>query len=320
VAQIPSDLAQPAQSSTVSQTILLENRPDDLDDFSMLEVDFDIVIDGEKFADWESQATGFSGNSCTSQAPHQADGLTMIEPVVTAGTSRRGRICTMSRKMAKSISQWDFFCISGMNYMANLSTTAFDEMPEDLFHDYHLDLQERCMQTPIVFHAEVMGDIMYYDQALQQPDEKEFSNAIVKEVNGHVNNKHWTLVKQKDVPKKAQVVPSVWAMRCKRDLTRNEVIKLKARLNLHGGKQMYRVNYFKTYAPVVTWFAIRLMIVLGIIFCWALWLVDVVMVYPQAPIEMDIYMELPQGIKTATGNSKDHVLKLLKNIYGQKQA
>jgi hypothetical protein len=35
---------------------------------------------------------------------------------------------------------------------------------------------------------------------------------------------------------------------------------------------------------------------------------------------MDIYMELPQGIKTATGNSKDHVLKLLKNIYGQKQA
>ncbi len=44
------------------------------------------------------------------------------------------------------------------------------------------------------------------------------------------------------------------------------------------------------------------------------------MVYPQAPIETDIYMELPQGIKTATGNSKDQVLKLLKNIYGQKQA
>jgi hypothetical protein len=44
------------------------------------------------------------------------------------------------------------------------------------------------------------------------------------------------------------------------------------------------------------------------------------MAYPKAPIEEDNYMELPQGIKTATGNSKDHVLKLLKNIYGQKQA
>jgi hypothetical protein len=105
-------------------------------------------------------------------------------------------------------------------------------------------------------------------------------------------------------------------MRRKRDLTRNKVIKHKARLNLHGGKQVYGMNYFETYAPV----AIRLMIVFGIIFCWVLWQVDFVMAYPQAPVETDIYMELPQGIKTAAGNSKDHVLKLLKDIYGQKQA
>jgi hypothetical protein len=35
---------------------------------------------------------------------------------------------------------------------------------------------------------------------------------------------------------------------------------------------------------------------------------------------MDMYMELPTGIHTKHGNSKDHVLKLLANIYGQKQA
>jgi hypothetical protein len=80
------------------------------------------------------------------------------------------------------------------------------------------------------------------------------------------------------------------------------------------------MNYFETYAPVATWFAIRLMIIFGIIFCWALRQVDFVMAYPQAPIEMDIYMELPQGIQTAHGNSKDHMLKLEKNIYSQKQA
>ncbi len=44
------------------------------------------------------------------------------------------------------------------------------------------------------------------------------------------------------------------------------------------------------------------------------------MAYPQAPIKMDIYMELPQGIQTKHQNSKDHVLKMEKNIYGQKQA
>jgi len=62
------------------------------------------------------------------------------------------------------------------------------------------------------------------------------------------------------------------------------------------------------------------MIIIGIIFGWYLRQVDFVMAYPQAPIEMDIYMELPQGIMTAHGNSKDHVLKLEKNIHGQKQA
>ena len=44
------------------------------------------------------------------------------------------------------------------------------------------------------------------------------------------------------------------------------------------------------------------------------------MAYPQAPIEMDMYMELPTGIHTKHRNSKDHVLKLLANIYGLKQA
>jgi hypothetical protein len=62
------------------------------------------------------------------------------------------------------------------------------------------------------------------------------------------------------------------------------------------------------------------MIIFGIIFCWALCQVDFVMAYPQDSIDMDIYMELPQGIQTAPGNSKDHVLKLEKSIYGQKQA
>jgi hypothetical protein len=44
------------------------------------------------------------------------------------------------------------------------------------------------------------------------------------------------------------------------------------------------------------------------------------MAYPQAPTKMDMYMELPTGIHTKHGNSKDQVLKLLTNIYGQKQA
>ena len=143
---------------------------------------------------------------------------------------------------------------------------------------------------------------------------------MVREVNGHVDQNHWKLIKRSEVPKDQMVVPSVWAMRRKRNLTTNEITKYKARLNLHGGKQVFGVNYYETYAPVVTWFAIRLLIVFAILFGWALKQIDFVMAYTQAPIEMDMYMELPQGVETKHGNSKSHVLKLLSNLYGQKQA
>jgi hypothetical protein len=166
----------------------------------------------------------------------------------------------------------------------------------------------------------MMGDILYLQQALRQPDAKQFVQAVIKEVNRHVDCKNWTLKKRREVPEDVQIVPSVWSMGRKRDLTMNEIKLHKVRLNLHGKKQIYRMNYFETCEPVVTWFTIRLMIIFGIIFCWALRQVNFVMAYPQAPIEMDIYMELPQGIQTTHGNSRDHVLKLEKNIYGQKQA
>jgi hypothetical protein len=90
--------------------------------------------------------------------------------------------------------------------------------------------------------------------------------------------------------------------------------------NLHGRKQEYGMNNYETYAPVETLFSIRLLIVIGILSGWSLCQCNFIMVYPQAPIKCNMYMELPQGIQVAEGDSMDYVLKLLKNIYGQKQA
>ena len=240
---------------------------------------------------------------------------------VSAGVSSRGRHRRLSRAMQDSIAQKDFYGRTGMHYMAASSTTAVSEpdMNEDDFHDWHLELQER-MSHPIAFHAEMMGDIMYLHQALRQPDAAEFVKAVVKEVNGHVDNGNWQLVHRSQVPPDVEVMPSVWAMRRKRNLTTNAITKYKARLNLHGGKQIYGMNYYETYAPVVTWFAIRLLLIIAIILSLALRQIDFVMAYPQADIEMDMYMSLPFGIELKGGNSDDYVLKLLKNLYGQKQA
>jgi hypothetical protein len=166
--------------------------------------------------------------------------------------------------MAESVSQRHFYRSQDMHYMESQATNG--DTNEDLFHDAYLQLQER-MRNPIAFHAEMMGDILYLQQALKQPYAKEFVQAVIKEINGHVDFNNRTLQKQSNVPEDIQIVPSVWSLQCKRDLTTNKVKSHKARLNLHGEKQVYGMNYFETYTPVVTWFAIRLMIIFGIIFC-----------------------------------------------------
>jgi hypothetical protein len=78
----------------------------------------------------------------------------------------------------------------------------------------------------------------------------------------------------------------------KRDITTNQIKKYKARLNLHGGKQVFGMNYYETYVPVVTWFSIRFLIANGIIFGWALCQDNFIMVNPQASIEYNMHMDL----------------------------
>ncbi len=142
-----------------------------------------------------SDALQVSENSHTSWknwASHTTYELRPVEPTVTAGTSQHGRVRTMSQRMVESVSQQNFYGDQGMHYMASQATTG--EMDEELFHKAHLQLQEQ-MRNPIMFHAEMMGDIMYLQQALKQPDAKEFVQVVIKEVNGHVDSNNWSLRK-----------------------------------------------------------------------------------------------------------------------------
>ena len=91
-------------------------------------------------------------------------------------------------------------------------------------------------------------------------------------------------------------------------------------MNVHGGKKTFGDNYFNTYAPVVTWFAIRILIICAIVLNCHIRQVDYIMAYAQAPIECGIYLQLPDGIETESGNRRTHVLNLLGNVYSQKQA
>jgi hypothetical protein len=295
VQSIPHNTAVPSSSSNASAV------PDDIDFFH--EYDNDSIATMPKTLQ-------------ASNIPLQESASTPPNISRDAGTSSRGRARKMSRAMAESVSQREFFGNDKMHYMAAQAVTKHDH---DCAHDEHLSLQDR-MHHPIAFLSKMLGDVMHLHQALHQPDSCQFVDSVIKEINGHVDQKHWEVTPQADVPKDINVLPSVWAIRHKQNLTTSKITKHKARLNLHGGKQEFGMTYYDTYAPVITWFAICLMIVFGILFLWSLQQVDFVMAYPQAPIEMDMYMELPDGILLKEGDRKDHVLKLLVNLYGQKQA
>ena len=47
--------------------------------------------------------------------------------------------------------------------------------------------------------------------------------------------------------------------------------------------------------------------------------IDFLLAYPQADVDVDIYMELPQGFNMEPESGR-YVLKLQKNLYGMKQA
>jgi hypothetical protein len=217
--------------------------------------------------------------------------------------SRYGRVRRMTQRMRESKEQ------AGIAFQ-----TYFEAMHED---DYLLQDE---MTDPVAFLVKTNRDTMYFDQAMREPDADEFIKAAVKEINDHIENKHWELVPRSEVPKEQRILPAVWAMKRKRDIKTQRVYKHKARLNVHGGKQEYGVNYFETFAPVVTWVAVRIILILSILNKWHTRQVDFVLAYTQADIEFDMYMDLPKGIKTKYGDGKTHVLKLLKNLYGQKQA
>jgi hypothetical protein len=188
----------------------------------------------------------------------------------------------------------------------------------EVFHDDGYQIQDE-MEDPIAFAASSNPDIMYYDQAMKEPDSKQFEQAMVDEVTSHTDLGNWEIVPKTEIPEGTSLLPSVWAMRRKRHIATQEAYKWKARLNVHGGKQEHGVNYWETYSPVVSWTTIRLYLAMSILNKWCTRQVDFVLAFPQADIECPMFMEIPRGFKF-DGSRRTHCLSLKKNLYGQKQA
>lgn len=66
-----------------------------------------------------------------------------------------------------------------------------------------------------------------------------------------------------------------------------QVNRYKARLDVLEGQQEYPVNYFETYANVVTWPSVRTLLTLSIIRRWCTRQIDYVLAIHRHPFEFD---------------------------------
>lgn len=169
---------------------------------------------------------------------------------------------------------------------------------------------------PLSLATQTAGnDVFYFYQAMQEDDREDFIKAMIKEFDDHQSNNHWKLVKR-DKLGDAATIKAIWSFqrKCRPD---SSLLKHKARLCAHGGMQIYRENFWDTYAPVVNWISIRMMLTLSAIHKLYMTSIDFTLAFPQAEIDVTIYMEVPLGCEVP---EVDFVCLLLNNVYGLKQA
>ena len=131
---------------------------------------------------------------------------------------------------------------------------------------------------------------------------------------------NFSIIHQSEVQEGAEVLPAVWAMRCKCRIKTQEVYKWKAQLNFDGSRMIKGVHYDESFAPVASWGAIRLLLIMVLMHGWSTRQIDYDSAYTQAQVERELYMDIPKGFQIKQEDKSQYTLKIHKNIYGQKQA
>jgi hypothetical protein len=102
-------------------------------------------------------------------------------------------------------------------------------------------------------------DTLTQSQMLKTDDKGAFIAAQLPEIRGL---EKMNVFEYKDIhtlPPRARLLSSIWSYRRKRH-PNGELIKQKARLCIDGSQQQHGRDYWETYAPVVSWSTVHLIL------------------------------------------------------------
>ena len=120
---------------------------------------------------------------------------------------------------------------------------------------------KRVFNDDFVNHACVnrQCDPITVEDALKSPNSENWKKAMEEEIQAHAENQTWLL---SDLPAGRKAIKCKWVFKTKLDASRH-VERYKARLVAKGCSQQPGVDYEETYAPVVRYTSIRLLMALG---------------------------------------------------------
>jgi hypothetical protein len=77
---------------------------------------------------------------------------------------------------------------------------------------------KRCIPNdepggPLAMKASADPDLMYHHEAMREPDRDEFKKAMQKGIDDQMENGNFEIIKRREVPKGAAILPAVWQMK-----------------------------------------------------------------------------------------------------------
>jgi Reverse transcriptase (RNA-dependent DNA polymerase) len=267
----------------------------------------------------DDTSDGQAETGTVSEHTHMGDAALPTAPAADAGAHATERPQRQRRPVQRFIEMMAAVCFVAQAVASTIQVSGEIFCLQAMFPD---DGPDDLVAHPLLaFGATADPDTLYYHEAMKAPDKEHFIQAMHEEVSGQLKNKVYSIVPRSKVPQDMRVLPAVWAMRRKRRSKTNEIYRWKSRLNIGGHKQLAGIDYDQTYAPVVTWPAIRLLLALVMVNKWHTRMIDYVQAYPQAPVERPMFMEVPPGFVVPNARpGEQYVLEVHRNIYGQKQA
>lgn len=151
----------------------------------------------------------------------------------------------------------------------------------------------------------------HYKEAINSKFGREWTQAMVEELNAIEDNDTWDLV---SLPNGRKAIGSKWVFKIKTKFD-GTIERRKARLVAQGFSQKFGVDYDEVFAPVARSTTMRLLLSIAGINNFTVRHYDIKTAFLNGKLEEEIFLKQPPGFEIG-----DKVYKLKKSLYGLKQA